>query len=1046
MSLFYRTEKLRARINELENYRFHTIYTIPEWKLLEDETKQEKYPPSPFSNSVSFVLGDRWKGRDYYLWIQQEIIIPDEENLYLYLDFGHTGGGYNSGFESLLFINREIYQGVDSNHKEVKLAESYRNQTITVSLKLWSGLEGGGEEKIQTHEFRRAAVCRLNRSVDGLICYADMLHKTMAELGETNPLYHRYSILLNQTFQFLDWSEPGSETFHQSVEAAYRYLKTELQSMSKDSPITVTTIGHTHIDVAWLWRLKHTREKAARSFATVLRLMEEYPDYIFLQTQPQLYQFIKEDYPELFDKIKERVAEGRWEVDGAMWLEADCNIPSGESLTRQILHGSQFIRNEFQKEVHYLWLPDVFGYSWALPQILKKSGIDTFMTTKISWNQFNRMPHDTFIWKGLDGSEVLTHFITTPEPGEENEWESNWYYTYNGELEPETVLGVYEAYRDKNINQNLLISYGFGDGGGGVTRDMLEKRRVMDQLPGLPYVKTGRADDYFATLQETFKQTSQYIHTWDGELYLEYHRGTYTSQAFVKKMNRQCELFLRRLEYLFSLLDMKGYANYPQKELYTLWETVLRNQFHDIIPGSSIREVYQDYRLEMGQVVERCHRLLSGVRMSSSAMTVCNTSTWERTSILELPLAPLGYNYIDSAGKPLLSFNAEDKTYALIEALPAYASEIVQLSETPETGEPIRAAATVALSSIENEWYQIQWNEEGHLTQIYDKEHQKEVLAGKGNVFQLFEDKPMNFDAWDIDIFYQEKHRVLVAESVEALPTNPLYDSVRFCYRFGKSTLVQEMRLYHHTKRIDFVTEVDWQERQQLLKVKFDVNVRSTYATYDIQYGNVRRATNWNTSWELAKFESVVHQWVDLSQRDYGVSLLNDSKYGCDVKGQTLRLSLLKGAIFPDPIADIGSHQFTYSLYPHRGDFIEGETVKEAWEINDPLGVVEAAVEMPQMTMTSGAHVFMDTLKKAEDGNGYIFRFHEYAGGTDYLELLFENSQWWQEVDLLERPIGAKHQGTIVLTMQPYEIRTVRIGMSQENKDDTSQHQSIFNE
>ncbi|MGT2950866.1 alpha-mannosidase [Streptococcus cuniculi] len=1035
MSLFYLTEKLRTRINELENYRFHTIQTIPEWKLLEDETKQEKYPPSPFANSAPFVLGDIWKGRDYYLWIQQDITIPNEDDLYLYLDFGHTGGGYNSGFESLLFINREIYQGVDSNHKEVKLKDEYRNRTITVSLKLWSGLEGGGEEKIQTHEFRKAAVCRLNRSVDALICHADLLHKTMAELGENHPLYHRYSTLLNQTFQLIDWAEPGSRAFYQSVEGAYHSLKSELQSMPKDSPITVTTVGHTHIDVAWLWRLKHTREKAARSFATVLRLMEEYPDYIFLQTQPQLYQFIKEDYPELFEKIKERVAEGRWEVDGAMWLEADCNIPSGESLTRQILHGSQFIRDEFQKDVHYLWLPDVFGYSWALPQILKKSGIDTFMTTKISWNQFNRMPHDTFIWKGLDGSEVLTHFITTPEPGEENEWESNWYYTYNGELEPETVLGVYEAYRDKNINQNLLISYGFGDGGGGVTRDMLEKRRVMDQLPGLPHVKNGRADDYFATLQETFQNTDEYVHTWDGELYLEYHRGTYTSQAFVKKTNRQCELFLRKLEYLFSLLDVKAHTKYPKEELYALWETVLRNQFHDIIPGSSIKEVYQDYRLEMGDVVDSCNRLLKGVSMPSTAVTVCNSSTWERTSILELPLAPLGTAYTDSKGKPLPSFNAQDKTYALMERLPAYGSETVQLSDSPTAGEPVQAAATFGPSSVENEWYQIQWNEEGQLTRIYDKECQKEVLAGKGNVFQLFEDKPMNFDAWDIDIFYQEKHRVLTVDRIEVLATNPLFDSVQFCYRFGRSTLVQEMRLYHHTKRIDFVTEVDWQERQQLLKVKFDVNVRNTYATYDIQYGNVRRATNWNTSWELAKFESVVHQWVDLSQRDYGVSLLNDSKYGCDVKGQTLRLSLLKGAIYPDPTADIGRHQFTYSLYPHKGDFIEGETVKEAWEINDSLLVVDAAIEMPKMTLTGGEHVAMDAFKKAEDGQGYILRFHEYAGGTESLELSLENSQWWQEVDLLERPISIKQEGPIHMTIEPYEIKTVRVGMKDEEDE-----------
>ena len=326
-----------------------------------------------------------------------------------------------------------------------------------------------------------------------------------------------------------------------------------------------------------------------------MRLMEQYPEYVFLQTQPQLYEYMKEEFPDIYKKIKERVAEGRWEADGAMWVEADCNLTSGESLTRQILLGSKFIKDEFGKDVEYLWLPDVFGYSWALPQILKKAGINTFMTTKISWNQYNRMPHDTFKWKGIDGSEVLTHFITTPEPWNEP---GSWFYTYNGKLIPKTVKGTWDAYSEKQMNKELLIAYGFGDGGGGVNRDMLENRRRIDKIPGLPNLKTSTAAEYFRDLQETVKNTDQYVHTWDGELYLEYHRGTYTSQAYNKRMNRKMELLYRNTEWLtvMNALKMGGLTYAKQEELTKGWKHILTDQFHDIIPGSSIHEVYEDSR------------------------------------------------------------------------------------------------------------------------------------------------------------------------------------------------------------------------------------------------------------------------------------------------------------------------------------------------------------------------------------------------------------------------------------------------------------------
>ncbi|MGM0125597.1 alpha-mannosidase [Enterococcus sp. AZ194] len=1026
MSMFYLENKLQARLTEMEKYRLMNKKTLPNWKVIEDQARQDKYPPESFEEARDFALGDRWEGRDFYLWVSTEIAIPDCDNNFLYLDFGHTGGGYNSGFESLMFIDGVPYQGVDSNHKEVRIDEAYRGKTIRVALKLWSGLEGGGEEQIQVHQFKEAFLCQLNPSIDDLYYFSDMIHKTLEQIGEGNPIRYKLSKIIDKTLSLLDWKKPGSEAFYDSFETADAFLNQEISALPKEELITVTAVGHTHIDVAWLWRLKHTREKAARSFSTVLRLMEEYPEYIFLQTQPQLYKYIKEDYPEIYSKIKERVAEGRWEVDGAMWLEADCNIPSGESLTRQILHGAKFIKEEFNQSVNYLWLPDVFGYSWALPQILEKSDIQTFMTTKISWNQFNRMPHDTFYWQGLDGSKVLTHFVTTPEPGEENSWESKWYYTYNGELEPETVLGVYEAYQEKNINNELLISYGYGDGGGGVNRDMLEKRRKIDQIPGLPELKTGTAKEYFEQLQTTFKETDEYVHTWDGELYLEYHRGTYTSQAFVKKANRKSELALRRLEILYSLLEIQNNQAYPKEELFSMWETVLRNQFHDIIPGSSIKEVYEDYREEMGQVFEKVGHLTPNLTEDTKAFKVTNFTGWQRNLLVHLPEFSTAKQFKGEDGQVLPSYTNESGSYLIVAEAPPFSSTTIQVVDV--INEPVLLEKKEVTNGIENEFYKIQWAQSGQLTSLFDKQNKRQVLKGKGNVFQLFEDKPLDFDAWDIDIFYQEKYTELRASTITIHHENPVFTAVDFVYEFGESQLVQTMRVYKHTRRIDFVTNVDWHERQQLLKVMFDVAVRTTEATFDIQYGNVKRPNHWNTSWDYAKFESVAHQWVDLSQRDFGVSLLNDSKYGHDIKGSQIRLSLLKGPIYPDPTADIGKHEFTYSLLPHTDSFLEGKTVEEAWEINNSSILLPEQYELPEIKLEGGAYVAFDAIKRAEDGNGWIIRMHEYSGGNQQLNCSIEGIQWWNETNLLEKDLGAPNGQKISLSFNPFEIKTIRIG------------------
>ncbi|MDH6364662.1 alpha-mannosidase [Enterococcus sp. PF1-24] len=1026
MNFTFAEEKIRARIDALAELRYKNRISLNDWFVKEDTSKAEKYPPADFEDWQTFTLGERWSGRDYYLWIQRQIEIPDKRNLVLLFDFGKTGGGYNSGFESLFFVDGEPYQGVDSNHQEVFVGAELLGKTITVSLRLWSGLEGGGPEQIQSHQFLRGELVELEPICDEFYYLSDMVLKTIQELDENDPLKYQLLDVLNRGYLLIDWSEPASDNFYQTIAEAHEYLNEAIHELDQEKNIKITALGHTHIDVAWLWRLKHTQEKAARSFSTVLKLMERYPEYIFLQTQPQLYKYIKKDYPEIYQKIKERVKEGRWEVDGAMWLEADCNIPSGESLTRQILHGSKFIKEEFNQDMNYLWLPDVFGYSWALPQILKKSGINTFMTTKISWNQFNRMPHDTFIWKGMDGSEILTHFVTTPEPKPLASWASEWFYTYNGQLEPETVLGAYRGYRDKDINNHLLISYGYGDGGGGVTRDMLEKRRQMDKIPGLPKVETGQAKAYFEELQQTFAETDHYVHEWDGELYLEYHRGTYTSQAFVKKMNRQIELMLRELEMLYTFAEMQE-ATYPKETLFDLWETLLRNQFHDIIPGSSIKEVYQDHKAEFAEVTATSEKLLAALNEKTEKLLVVNTASWQRGSLIKISVEGASL-YQDEKSRQYPTIKVGDERILFVPEVAALSDLL--LTPVQQEVAPVETAtiAVVKENQLETDFYRLQWNQAGQLISLFDKENQREVLKGKGNVLQVFEDKPKDYDAWDIDIFYQEKMTEVPFEAVTVKENNPFFVELALTATIGNSKLAQNIKLYRHTRRIDFETAVDWQERQRLLKVAFDVDIRATAATYDIQYGNVKRPTHWNTSWDMAKFETVGHQWADLSENNYGVSLLNNCKYGYDIKGSVMRLSLLKGGIYPDPTADIGHHEFTYSLLPHTGDFIAGKTVMEAWEINAPLTVLQRQQKlMPAIKLATETPIALDALKKSEDGDGWIMRIHEFAGGRSNWQMTAPTVNAWQETNLMEVNQAEKQTGEIACQLEPYEVKTIRL-------------------
>ncbi|MCR8633268.1 alpha-mannosidase [Paenibacillus radicis (ex Xue et al. 2023)] len=1053
--MLFTLEKLTARIQELDEFRYRDKQSIPSFHSLEDTEgnigERPLLPLSSVKGSGEMQLGERWEGRDRYLWLAAQVDVPASwqgRKIVGRFDFGKGGGGNNAGFESLLYVNGQPYQGVDTNHQEVFFAEESAGTTVSLCFRLWSGLGGYKPLAIMEHQLKRAELCWLDADADDLYYTARAALQVIKVLHEHSPERQLLLSAADRAFLLVDWSRPGSADFYASLTAAAESLRTSVQQLPKQHAVTVRCIGHTHIDVAWLWRLKHTREKAARSFSTVLRLMELFPDYVFLQTMPQLYDYIKTDYPDIYAQIQERVKEGRWEAGGGMWLEADCNLTSGESLVRQLLYGTRFLRDEFGTECTYLWLPDVFGYSWALPQILKKSGIDTFMTTKISWNQYNRMPHDTFQWRGIDGTEVLTHFITTPDNA------GGWLYTYNGEVTASSVNGIWETYRDKPVNRELLLAYGYGDGGGGVNREMLELRRRLSELPGVPNVTTGRVDEYFAELQQTIAQTDEYVHTWDGELYLELHRGTYTSQAYNKRMNRKLELLARETEWLgiMGSLEAGDWSFYDRSKLAEAWKIVLRNQFHDIIPGSSIQEVYDDSRLEY----EEAERLLQAannhaasvltVRQTETGIaeyTVWNSSGWERGGLVlvqsDRSLDASGTEGVwkDEQGNVLASQRSVDGWLVQVQAVPSLGSSIIRYcSEESENTDKKPHPFITTGNGIETPHYSLHWNGTGQLTSIWDKMSQREVLAAgsNGNVLQVFEDKPKSrHEAWDIDIYYQEKtEEIRELTSIEVVENGPVRAVVRFAWKYKDSTITQQLIVYSDSRRIDFKTIVDWHEQRKLLKAAFPVEIRSTEASYDIQFGNVKRPTHWNTSWDYARFEVVGHQWADLSERGYGVSLLNDCKYGYDIKDNLMRLTLIKSALVPDPQADQGHHEFTYSLLPHSGDWLEGRTVQEAWDLNVPLVIKQGAVAVQtraSLFRLSSEHVHIDAVKKAEDSSLIVLRFHEFAGQRGWVELSSDYQILsWQESDLMERPIGEVSSDAVIrLAVKPYEIKTLLI-------------------
>ena len=1051
--MFLKEGKIERYLKDLKSVLNQKEIKIKDFKKYPVSVQNKLLPDFSKLKEKEFKVGENWGGKNKSCWFKTEIEVPEswkelQGNIYLEIIPGESHPGGLSGAESLLYLNGHVLQGLDRNHSLVKLSKKdLESNNLEIAIKAFSGL--GSDQQ----QFKKAALIFRNQNVEEFYRLADTLRQSLETMSAGNNLRQKLLNILNHAFNQLDFRKPGSAKFLQTAAEANQYLKEKLKELKTESNLPeITVVGHSHIDIAWLWRLLHTREKTARTFSTVLKLMDEYPEYTFVQSSPQLYKFIKKDYPEIYKKIKEKIKEGKWEVTGGMWVEADCNLTSGESLVRQFLYGQRFVKEEFDLDWNILWLPDVFGYSWALPQIIKKSGMQYFMTTKISWGQFNRPEYDTFKWRGIDGTEVLTHFITTPEINNNEP-----FYTYNGLLNPESVKGSWDNYQQKEINDELLLAYGWGDGGGGPTRRMIESGRKMQQIPGMPEIKFGSAEDYFSRLAERVGDNKD-LPVWDGELYLEYHRGTYTSQAEIKKNNRRAEIKLHDTEFFRFFAAVENNLDYPDKQLKENWEILLKNQFHDILPGSSIKEVYQDSAAEFKELFDSTDNLLNSgleeiaaqIKGQEKKLIVFNSLPWQRSGYIEFEGRKImidnvpasgykAYNIVESSEGLKLEAEIEAKKEADFKE--SQINYLIGKSKDQEVGAASRRNLLKLKEEknlIKNRYFRIKLNARGQIISIYDRQFEREIIpeAKKANLLQAFEDRPMRFNAWDIDIYYQEKEYEV--DQLQQMKIEKFSDRivVNLQWKFLDSTISQQMLVYANQRRIDFKTDVDWQEEQILLKTAFPIAVHNTKATYEIQFGNLERNTHWNTSWDYAKFETVGHKWADLSERDYGVSLLNDCKYGYDIKDQTMRLSLIKSGVYPDPTADQGQHSFTYSIYPHGGDWFEADTVEEAYELNYPLQTVISQSdygEQPQQKSfveIEAESTILETVKKAEDSEDLILRFYEYGNRREKVKVKMNSKiKNINECNLIEENIREIESDDCDFEFEitPYEIKSFKI-------------------
>jgi alpha-mannosidase len=866
--------------------------------------------------------------------------------------------------------------------------------------------------------FRRADLAVRDENVFHFVLDLEVLGELMRQLPTDSP--RRYEILraIERALDAVDLDDVSA-----SAADARSELAPALAKPAHASAHTIYGAGHAHIDSAWLWPIRETQRKTGRTFANVTMLAKEYPELVFACSQAQQYAWVKERYPLVFQRIVEAVQVGQWAPVGGMWVEADGNLPGGEALARQLVHGKRFFAQEFDVECDGVWLPDSFGYTAAYPQLARLADMHWFLTQKISWNQTNKFPHHTFWWEGIDGSRVFTHFPPVD--------------TYNATFTGDEMAHAVRNYQEKGRGTRSLAPFGHGDGGGGPTREMLEKARRLADLEGSPKVVIAHPDEFFTSALEEYPDAP----VWSGELYLELHRATYTSQSKTKQGNRRSEHLLREAELWAAQAQLTTGLEVPYDELDALWKTVLLNQFHDILPGSSIAWVHREaeatyaaVRESLTQIIERSVRAIA-----PAGPIALNAGPFERTEVVAVPPEFSTQQRSDGAGLALLR-------------VPASGAVTVAVGLVSPAAPVTAGGSSESGFVLDNGLVRVQIDAQGLLSSVIDLQADRELLArGQlGNLLQLHPDFPNQWDAWDIDAHYRNKHTDLTdVQSLVLIEAGPLEASVRVVRSFGRSQVTQTVTVHADSSWVELEVDIDWHEVEKILKVAFPIDLRADVTAAEIQFGHVKRPLHVNTSWEAARFEMCMHRFVLLTEPGYGVAVANDSTYGYDANRttredggttSTVRLSLVRAPRVPDPQADQGAHRMRYALVP--GADVT-EAARAGYALNLPVRVVEAAHDAarrlpPPLVRIDGDGVLVESVKLADDRSGdLVLRLYEHRGGRAYVTVRTGVDVLAAQItDLLERPgrdvpsagpVPLRPDGGIELAFRPFQVVTLRL-------------------
>jgi len=1010
-----RLERLRVRVSELPFWRDRARVELSSWRF----------------NGAPWSHGDPWPKLEGVSVIEHPVAtVPEDWPL------GETRLDLDLGGEGMLAISytdgRKDGFGLDPYHQRYPL----RDRSFSVAAEAVARLPLGVPNRAA--HLKHAAMVWAEAAVEDLATRLALIAETAEALGEhevvplllsaaeealasldwptSTDVYLARSATTREMLSL--WRAPDDLEAHPTgLTDAQRRIAVEvkgefdarLDGIRRDYPQTgaVALTGHAHLDLAWLWPLDETKRKIRRTYSTAVELMERYPEFIFNQSTAQAYAYLQEDDPQLLERVKQKAASGQWEPLGAMWVEPDANLPSGESFVRQLLYGQRLFDELFGATHTVCWLPDCFGFSAGLPQILKGAGVDYFFTHKMNWSETNRFPHDLFWWEGLDGSRVLAHCFNNPGRG------------YNGDPGPGNTVPTWRNYRGKTVWPETLLAVGYGDGGGGTTEEMLEKARALARFPAVPRLRFTKVADFFDEMRATVPAAD--LPTWVGELYLEYHRGTYTTQGRTKHLHRRAERDLVAAEALASMVALAGGAS--PSSLEPAWRVLLRNQFHDILPGSSIREVYQTAEEELAEVVGVAG---SAMEAALSELSRRLAEPGDRSGLMvvnpDVSARPLRVE----APHELPGGQAVDGGYVLsgTQTIPGLGARVV-LEAAPQ------GALEVAPGHLENSFLRVTLDGDGTLESVYDKVAQREVLAGRGNQLWAYVDKPRSFDAWEVDAGYAQSGREITnVTSIAVQESGPHRAAIRIGRRFESSAITQDLRLWANSARLEFVTTLDWHDRHWLLKARWPLAIRSQRATFETAFGVVERSTHRNTSWDAAMFEVPAHRFVDLSEAGYGVALLNDGKYGHHAAGAELGITLLRSPVWPDPYADEGTQTFAYALYPHRGTWLEGGVLMEAEDLNRALltsPVTAGAERSWQAAAIEGLPLGLGALKGCEDSDGLVLRVYEPQGASGRAAV--RPPHGWSlgpELNLLEAPAAVDPDTSFT----PFKLRSWRLDRS----------------